>query len=104
MVTDHGGDVMLANVVVALLAGLFALYAHDRRQTTHTILRNYPVIGYFRYFAETFGEYMRQCQDLPGWAKRRFSRLVRARAYRSVIATRSFNISGMSYVRCRVPL
>lgn len=75
---------MLAIAIVALLlGGLIALYVHDRRQTAHTILRNYPVIGYFRYFAETLGEYMRQYQYLPDWAERPFNRLERAWVYRS---------------------
>jgi Conserved region in glutamate synthase len=72
----------LAFLAIVLLA-LSALYVHDRRQTAHTILRNYPVIGYFRYFAETPGEYMRQYQYLPDWAERPFNRLERARVYRS---------------------
>jgi len=66
-----------------VLFGIAALYVHDRRQTAHTILRNYPVIGYFRYFAETLGEYMRQYQYLPDWAERPFNRLERAWVYRS---------------------
>ncbi len=76
---------MIASAIVALLllAGLIALYVHDRRQTAHTILRNYPVIGYFRYFAETLGEYMRQYHYLPDWAERPFNRLERAWVYRS---------------------
>ncbi len=62
---------MIASGIIALmLAGLILLYLHDRRQTAHTILRNYPVVGYFRYFAETLGEYMRQYQYLPDWAER----------------------------------
>jgi len=66
-----------------ILLALTALYVHDRRQTKHTILRNYPVIGYVRYFAETLGEYMRQYQYLPDWAERPFNRLERAWVYRS---------------------
>jgi len=75
---------MIGSIVIALmLAGLIVLYLHDRRQTAHTILRNYPVVGYFRYFAETLGEYMRQYQYLPDWAERPFNRLERAWVYRS---------------------
>src|SRR5450432_2166376 len=75
---------MLALFIVLLLtSGLAALYIHDRRQTTHTILRNFPIIGYFRYFAETLGEYMRQYQYLPDWSERPFNRLERAWVYRS---------------------
>lgn len=71
-------------VIAALVVlALTALYVHDRRQTQHTILRNYPVIGYFRYFAETLGEYMRQYQYLPDWAERPFNRLERGWVYRS---------------------
>jgi glutamate synthase domain-containing protein 2 len=72
----------LAFLAVVLLA-LAALYVHDRRQIAHTILRNYPIIGYFRYFAETLGEYMRQYQYLPDWSERPFNRLERAWVYRS---------------------
>ena len=34
-------------IAAGALLALVALYIHDRRQTHHTILRNYPVIGYF---------------------------------------------------------
>ena len=75
---------MLALAFLALiLVALAALYIHDRRQVTHTILRNFPIVGYFRYFAETLGEYMRQYQYLPDWAERPFNRLERAWVYRS---------------------
>src|SRR5271168_2696806 len=79
-----GGNHMLgAFIVVLILAGLTVLYIHDRRQTTHTILRNFPIVGYFRYFAETLGEYMRQYQYLPDWSERPFNRLERSWVYRS---------------------
>jgi glutamate synthase domain-containing protein 2 len=70
-------------ILLLLVLGVSALYVHDKRQTAHTILRNYPVIGYFRYFAETLGEYMRQYQYLPDWAERPFNRLERSWVYRS---------------------
>lgn len=75
----------MVGLTIAVAAGLaiLGLYIHDRRQTHHTILRNYPVIGYFRYFAETLGEYMRQYQYLPNWAERPFNRLDRTWVYRS---------------------
>jgi glutamate synthase domain-containing protein 2 len=75
---------MLATIIiVVLISALVVLYIHDRRQTTHTILRNFPIIGYFRYFAETLGEYMRQYQYLPDWSERPFNRLERSWVYRS---------------------
>ena len=73
-----------AFIVLLLVAGaVVALYLHDIRQTQHTILRNYPVLGHFRYFSERFGEYMRQYQYLPDWVERPFTRLERSWIYRS---------------------
>lgn len=74
---------ILGIVLVCLVAGLAAVYIHDTRQHHHTILRNFPIIGHFRYFAETWGEYMRQYQYLPDWAERPFNRLERSWVYRS---------------------
>ncbi|MBN8892778.1 MAG: FMN-binding glutamate synthase family protein [Rhodospirillales bacterium 70-18] len=76
---------MITLVVLLLLAAIFvaAVYLHDTRQTQHTILRNFPVLGHFRYFSESFGEYMRQYQYLPDWVERPFNRLERSWIYRS---------------------
>jgi glutamate synthase domain-containing protein 2 len=74
---------ILACVLLLIAAGIGAVYIHDKRQTQHTILRNFPVIGHVRYFAETWGEYMRQYQYLPDWAERPFNRLERSWVYRS---------------------
>lgn len=68
--------------VVALIAALItlflaAVYVHDITQKRHTILRNFPVVGHFRYFATHWGEYMRQYQYLPDWEERPFNRLER---------------------------
>ncbi|HEY1856077.1 FMN-binding glutamate synthase family protein [Acidocella sp.] len=70
-------------IAVIFVALVVAVYVHDKRQINHTILRNFPVIGHFRYFAETWGEYMRQYQYLPDWAERPFNRLERSWVYRS---------------------
>jgi glutamate synthase domain-containing protein 2 len=70
-------------LVLLVLAGLAWVYWHDTHQTQHTILRNFPVVGHVRYFAETWGEYMRQYQYLPDWAERPFNRLERSWVYRS---------------------
>ncbi len=77
---------MLVFVLIVLglaAAALAALYIHDVNQTQHTILRNYPVIGHFRYFAETWGEFMRQYHYMPDWEERPFNRLERSWIYRS---------------------
>ncbi len=76
---------MTTVIVLLLLAavGIAMLHARDIRQTQHTILRNYPVLGHFRYFSESVGEYMRQYQYLPDWVERPFNRLERSWIYRS---------------------
>src|ERR1700709_1656873 len=72
--------IALLFILVCIIAGI---YIHDVRQTQHTILRNFPIIGHVRYFAETWGEYMRQYQYLPDWSERPFNRLERSWVYRS---------------------
>jgi glutamate synthase domain-containing protein 2 len=72
--------------VFAVGLGILAvaiLYIIDRTQTTHTIRRNYPVIGRLRYFFEHLGEFFRQYffamdrEELP------FNRAQRSWAYRA---------------------
>lgn len=65
------------------LVALSTLYIHDRLQRRHAILRNYPVIGRFRYIAETVGPALRQYAFLPDWTERPFNRLERSWVYRS---------------------
>ena len=56
------------NVMAQLLVWLIGigilvvavLYVIDRTQTEHTVRRNYPVIGRFRYWFEHLGEFFRQ--------------------------------------------
>ncbi|MBU6449925.1 MAG: FMN-binding glutamate synthase family protein, partial [Rhodospirillales bacterium] len=76
---------MTVGIIIAalIILGLAALFIHDRVQTHHTVLRNFPVIGHFRYFAETWGTYMRQYQYLSDWVERPFNRLERSWVYRS---------------------
>ncbi len=64
-------------IVVIILLGLTVVFIHDKTQRQHTILRNYPVIGHFRYIATAAGAYMRQYHYLPDWAERPFNRLDR---------------------------
>ena len=67
-------------LVVALV---IVLYIRDKTQTKHTILRNYPVIGRFRYIFEHIGEFLRQYffamdrEELP------FNRAQRSWVYRA---------------------
>ncbi len=56
------------NVMAQLLVWLIGIgilvigviYVIDRTQTAHTVRRNYPVIGRFRYWFEHLGEFFRQ--------------------------------------------
>ena len=66
-----------------LLVALLAMYLVDVFQTTHTIRRNYPVMGRFRYFFEHLGGFFRQYffamdrEELP------FNRAERSWVYRA---------------------
>ncbi|MAT49701.1 MAG: FMN-binding glutamate synthase family protein [Porticoccaceae bacterium] len=74
-------------VVLALLLGLVLVvavtYVIDIRQTRHTIRRNYPVLGRFRYLFEHLGSFFRQYffamdrEELP------FNRAQRSWVYRA---------------------
>lgn len=39
---------------------IVVVWLWDRNQKTHTILRNFPIIGHFRYFSEYLGVFFRQ--------------------------------------------
>ena len=70
-------------IVLALVLTVVVLYIRDVRQTRHTIRRNYPVVGRFRYFFEHLGEFFRQYffamdrEELP------FNRAQRSWVYRA---------------------
>ena len=81
---------ILAIIIVLIILGLVALFIHDKTQTRHTVLRNFPIIGHFRYFAETWGTYMRQYQYLSDWVERPFNRLERSWVYRSAKGVSNF--------------
>ncbi len=90
--------------VIGLLILLTSiLYLVDRTQTTHTIRRNYPVVGRFRYWFEHLGTFFRQYffamdrEELP------FNRAERSWVYRAAKktdttipfgSTRQLNIPG----------
>lgn len=74
---------VIAAIILIIVLGIIAIFIHDKTQTHHTVLRNFPVIGHFRYFAETWGTYMRQYQYLSDWVERPFNRLERSWVYRS---------------------
>ncbi|MDP4788591.1 MAG: FMN-binding glutamate synthase family protein [Haliea sp.] len=69
--------------LMALVIAVCWMYVVDIRQTTHTIRRNYPVLGRFRYLFEYLGEFFRQYffsqdrEELP------FNRAQRSWVYRA---------------------
>ena len=105
--------VLFLLTVGAIIITVIILYIIDKRQTAHTVRRNYPVIGRFRYLFEHMGEFFRQYffamdrEELP------FNRAERSWAYRaaknvdSTIAfgsTRSLTPAGsVLFVNCPFP-
>lgn len=51
---------LLALIFVGLIVWAVFAYFTDVRQTQHTVRRNFPVIGRFRYLFEHLGEFFRQ--------------------------------------------
>ncbi len=95
----------LSLVFVLGLGVLYVIVAYvvDKTQTRHTIRRNYPVVGRFRYVFEHLGEFFRQYffamdrEELP------FNRAERSWAYRAAKkvdatiafgSTRPLNVEG----------
>lgn len=101
-VVQWGALILLFVIGVGLLT-IVIIYLIDITQTKHTIRRNYPVVGRFRYFFEHLGEFFRQYffamdrEELP------FNRAERSWAYRAAKkvdttiafgSTRPLNIEG----------
>lgn len=77
---------ILALMVLTLLLGLAwlaVLYVIDKRQTHHTIRRNFPVIGRFRYSFEYLGEFFRQYFYAMDREEMPFNRAQRSWVYRA---------------------
>lgn len=74
--------------VVAWLLGVGVLcagvmYVIDRRQTRHTVRRNYPLIGRFRYLFEHLGKFFRQYFFAMDREEMPFNRAERSWVYRA---------------------
>ena len=67
--------------LAALAIGV--MYLIDRTQTRHTVRRNYPVIGRFRYAFEQIGEFFRQYFFAMDREEMPFNRAERAWVYRA---------------------
>ncbi len=70
-------------ITIIVVVSLILVFIWDKIQKKHAVLRNYPIIGHFRYFLEFLGVYLRQYfyaddrQELP------FNRADRSWAYRA---------------------
>ena len=63
MFQDIGLTVLtsLVLIMISVPPVLFLIwYIHDRRQSQHSILRNFPILGRVRYFLEMLGPEFRQ--------------------------------------------
>ncbi|MFL0798249.1 MAG: FMN-binding glutamate synthase family protein [Cellvibrionaceae bacterium] len=69
--------------LITLLVIVAVLYVLDIRQKKHTVLRNFPVIGRFRYFFEHLGEFFRQYFFAMDREEMPFNRAMRAWVYRA---------------------
>jgi glutamate synthase domain-containing protein 2 len=65
-----------------LIGALIVLIIHDVTQKRHTVLRNFPVIGHFRFYFETLGEYFRQYFFAGDRAEMPFNRATRGWVYK----------------------
>ena len=76
------GVIVLLLVVAALIAAV-VMYQIDKRQTAHTIRRNYPLLGRFRYIFEDLGEFFRQYFFAMDREEMPFNRAQRSWVYRA---------------------
>ena len=101
-------------VVGALALIGVALYFHDINQTKSAILRNYPVIGHFRYWLEHLGEFLRQYFFAMDREEMPFNRAQRSWVYRAAKnidntvafgSTTNLNIAGTAlFTNCAYPV
>jgi len=76
------GVIVLLLIVAALVAAV-VMYQIDKRQTVHTIRRNYPLLGRFRYIFEELGEFFRQYFFAMDREEMPFNRAQRSWVYRA---------------------
>ena len=76
---------MSAWIIVGLvvLALLVVTVIHDLVQTRHAVLRNFPIVGHFRYLLEAVGPELRQYIVTSNDEERPFSRNQRRWVYSS---------------------
>lgn len=70
-------------LAVSLVVTALVMYRSDKKQTTHTLRRNYPLIGRFRYIFEHLGEFFRQYFFAMDREEMPFNRAQRSWIYRA---------------------
>ena len=73
----------LRRAVTGTALALGGVVAYDLAQRPHAILRNFPIVGHFRYLLETFGPELRQYIVTSNNEERPFSRDQRSWVYQS---------------------
>lgn len=76
-------ELAFVTAIGLLLLMLVFMYLVDITQNTHTIRKNYPVIGRFRYFFEHLGEFFRQYFFAQDREEMPFNRADRSWVYRA---------------------
>ncbi len=76
-------ELILMIIVAGLILLLTTVYLWDRAQKRHAVLRNYPIIGHFRYFFEFLGEFFRQYFFANDREEMPFNRAERSWVYRA---------------------
>ncbi len=74
---------VIKSAAAAAGAAVAGVVVHDMRQRQHAILRNYPVLGHFRYLLESVGPELRQYIVTSNDEERPFSRDERRWVYAS---------------------
>ena len=72
-----------AVLLLALMLWAVTAYISDRRQIRHTVRRNFPIIGRFRYVFEHLGEFFRQYFFAMDREEMPFNRAERGWAYKA---------------------
>lgn len=76
-------EVVFIVLIGTVLLAMIVMYVTDSLQTTHTIRKNYPLIGRFRYFFEHLGEFFRQYFYAQDREELPFNRADRSWVYRA---------------------
>ncbi len=100
---------MLMLGIISLILFLAGLFLWDRNQKKHTILRNFPILGHFRYLGEYLGNFVRQYFIAGDRDELPFNRADRSWVYRAAKnidttlgfgSTRSLHNTGTVYFAC----